>query len=311
MFDAISPVLPVFLVILSGYVVCRIGLISAETGSVMNNFVFYIALPAFLLKAMAEVPTSHLFNWSYVLSFFLSSVFVFVFVSVVMKYVFKKSISDTVLAMMSGGYVNSAHLGIPIIMAVFGNISPIVVAIVMQVLIFMPIIIFVLDFQIGNYSRGRGAFLVEILYRNPIILASALGFMLATQEIKLPGFIDDFCGLLGSAGVPTALFTLGFTLGGIKLQNSTSLVKEIGLLVFAKLLIHPLVACLIGVYIFGLSDKWLASLMVVTAMPTAVNSFVLSRRYKVAVDRSSIVVFATTAISTVTLPIITFLFGSR
>ena len=83
--------------------------------------------------------------------------------------------------------------------------------------------------------------------------------------------------LLGRAGVPTALFALGLSLGQVRQKLLQSNQNLILILVGLKNIIHPLVAWAIGFYIFDLSTMWLGALVVVSAMPTAMNNF-FSRR---------------------------------
>ena len=54
MSEIFTDVLPVFLLILVGWVIVRTGLLKAEVGEAMSEFVFKIAVPLLLFQTIAE-----------------------------------------------------------------------------------------------------------------------------------------------------------------------------------------------------------------------------------------------------------------
>ena len=73
------------------------------------------------------------------------------------------------------------------------------------------------------------------------------------------------------------------------------------MLVFLKNIVHPLIAGLIGYYIFDLDGIWLGALVVVSAMPTAMNNFVFAQKYGAFENEASQVVFLSSVLSLLTL----------
>jgi predicted permease len=148
--------------------------------------------------------------------------------------------------------------------------------------------------------------MVRLPLRNPIILASALGVVCSATGLHLPGALSHSCELLGGAGVPTALITLGMSLHARPAADSPAPLfpthrAEVGLSVLTKNLVQPLVAFAVGSLLLHLTAHQLLAVVVCSALPTAQNVFIYARQYglSTALPRDS--VLFSTLLSMVTL----------
>ncbi len=148
----------------------------------------------------------------------------------------------------------------------------------------------------------------KVVLLNPIIGSSLLGIAFSMNELPVPLPVDRTCQLLGSAGVPTALFTLGLSLGGEQLPVTQISRRLIYVLVGLKIFLHPALAWLLGRYVFDLSGPSLSALTIIAGMPTAMNNFTFAQRYGVFVQESSWVVFLSTVLWLLTLPVLLLIF---
>src|SRR5262245_14000498 len=62
----INVVVPVFGIILTGYLAGRLGVLGPDSAAALNRFVFYFALPPALLIFMARAPIDKIFNWPFI-----------------------------------------------------------------------------------------------------------------------------------------------------------------------------------------------------------------------------------------------------
>jgi hypothetical protein len=62
----INVVVPVFGVVLTGYLAGRFGVLGADSAAALNRFVFYFALPPALFIYMARAPVEKIFNWPFI-----------------------------------------------------------------------------------------------------------------------------------------------------------------------------------------------------------------------------------------------------
>ena len=65
----INIVLPVFGIILTGYLAGRFEALGPESAAALNRFVFYFAVPANLFVFTARAPIDKIFNWPFIGAF--------------------------------------------------------------------------------------------------------------------------------------------------------------------------------------------------------------------------------------------------
>jgi len=65
----INVVIPVFGVILTGYLAGRLKLLGPESAAALNRFIFYFALPPALFIFTARAPVEKIFNWPFIGAF--------------------------------------------------------------------------------------------------------------------------------------------------------------------------------------------------------------------------------------------------
>jgi malonate transporter and related proteins len=67
----VNVVLPVFAIVLAGFVCGRLRLLGAGGSEALNGFVYFAALPALFFGSLAKVELSQIFNWPYLIAFVL------------------------------------------------------------------------------------------------------------------------------------------------------------------------------------------------------------------------------------------------
>ena len=77
----INVVLPVFGIILTGYLAGLFKALGSDSASAINRFVFYFALPAALFSITARAPIDRIFNWPFI-GAYVSGVLLTVLISV-------------------------------------------------------------------------------------------------------------------------------------------------------------------------------------------------------------------------------------
>ena len=126
---------------------------------------------------------------------------------------------------------------------------------------------------------------------NPWGTAAILGF-------EPPIALDRLIDLLAKAAAPCALFAMGATLA---LRPLKRIPNELYLIVPLKLLVQPaLIYCILSLA-GDFPPVWVNTAMLMAALPTATNVFVIAHQYGVWVERASSCILATTLFSIVTL----------
>jgi predicted permease len=133
---------------------------------------------------------------------------------------------------------------------------------------------------------------------HPFIIATAFGVAAAYLQLRPPLAIERLLEYLSAAAAPCALFAMGVTLA---LRPLKRIPHELAPIAFLKLVLHPLICYVVLSWVGNFSETWLFSAVLLAALPTATNVFVLAQQYHVWVERASASILLTTCISVATV----------
>jgi hypothetical protein len=197
---------------------------------------------------------------------------------------------------------NVGYLAPPLMLPMLGPriAGPVAMAIVAEV----AVIIALGSMLMAPSAKGEGLKAVMAglrgLLKNPVILSIALGAASAGLELPIPAPIERFLSFLGNAAGPTALFALGGTLARLKIGGQLFAVA-FGITA-AKLFIYPaLVWFVLGSWL-ALDPFWVICGVLLAAMPTATNAYLLAQRQGVGAEEASAAVLFTTIIASIAFP---------
>jgi hypothetical protein len=297
---AINIILPLFTIMVTGYLAGYFKLLPASASEVLSRFVFVIALPALIFASLSSISIAEFFNWRYIGTLGGGMLAMFGLGMVVARYLFPGSLTAISLHGLTAMYSSTAYIGLPLILTVFGDAArvPGIIGAIITGLVFSPLAIVLAE--IDRNDSGRFRFwppLLAVITRPPII-ATFAGLSVSAIGIEVPLPVLTFFELLGGAFVPCALFAAGLFIAGCSVRGASI---EIGWLVCAKLLLHPLITWWLAYRVFELEGILPAVAVVQAALPSGVPVFVLAQQYKTFITRSSAVIVFSTAISVVTL----------
>lgn len=281
-------------VILVGYIVGRTGVLGEHGGYVLGRAAFYVLTPCLLFTTLADADVHALFSSLLVVSLIAALISAGVFVLVARAF-WKRPVSETVVGALGSGYVNANNIGIPVAVYVLGDAALSAPVILLQLLLFAPIALSILDAQARGRVSIRRILLAPVT--NPIILGSFLGVLLSVFEVRLPVEVMEPFRVIGAAAVPVVLISFGMSLHGTRPLAEGSPRRDILLASALKLTLMPAVAWLVGALAFGLSGRRLFAVVALAALPAAQNVFNYAQRYERGVLLARDIVLITTALS--------------
>lgn len=300
----LSGFVPIWALSAAGYVVGRTGLLGQQAESVLGRFVFHVAMPAALFATVAGTPLDAFANTS-MIAFAAGTALACLLGFAVSRWLFGRRLPDQAIGGMAAGYVNSANLGIPVAAQILGDASFVAPVLLFQVLLVTPVILTVLDAGTGAAGRrragGGAARMLLMPLRTPVILGAALGCAFSAAGWRLPAALGHSVELLGDAGVPTALITLGISLHGRPAATGPAVRAEIGVTVLIKTLVQPLAAWAVGSLVLHLPPQQLFAVVILSALPSAQNVFIYARQYDLSTTLARDAVMLSTLLSMATL----------
>jgi hypothetical protein len=303
-----SIVLPVFGVMLAGYVAARVGLLGERVADGLSDFVFTIAVPTLLCRTLATGGTAQADPWSYWLSYFLALSVVWVLASAASRHWLrndpapadsKTAGQEHAIAGFSAAQSNTVLVGIPLVLSAFGDAATVPVFLLLAV--HLPVTMTVATFLVERAAPdvGAGRRMALKLLTHPILIGIFIGVALRVTGIGLAAPVSAGMKLIADAASPCALFALGMTLNRYGLRGSRPVLAVIAL---GKLIIHPLLVWWLATSVFTVPKVWAATAILLAACPSGINAYLLAARYKVGVALSSGAISLTTVLCLFTVP---------
>lgn len=302
-------VLPIFALILAGYLARRIGVLGDAATTELNRFVVFLALPALLFDVTAHAHWSAIWKPGFIGAFGLSSLAVFAFPVLILRR--GRPLADAAIDGLNAGYPNTGFLGFPLALVAFGPeaLAPTTVAAIITVCgVFASAIVLIeTGLRRDTPGQGRGGAQGSVwgavgrsLLRNPLLIAPALGALVPLSGLALPVPVETFVKLLGGAASPCALVALGLFLAQRR-RPGASRTGPAAVLVGLKLAVHPALTYSLGRYLFDLPPLHLHTAVLMAALPTGTGPFMLAEFYRREADLTATVVLVSTVLSILTL----------
>jgi len=308
MIDVFNLALPFFGLIALGYAAGRIAGLPDSGLAWMNAFLIYVSLPCLFYRVLAQTPFEQLNNLPFVAGTTLATAIVFALAFAVGLMIRRGNMAEAAIVGVAGAYGNVGYMGPGLALATLGPAAAPAVALIFcfdSTLAFVLVPLLMAAAGTGK-ARGAGAVALQIARQimfHPFLIAVALGILSAALHVRLPAALDQLMQYLQNAAAPCALFTLGVT---VALRPVKSMPWEVPPAIAIKLVAHPAVV-LVLLSLIALatgapfSRTWVYTAVLMAALPTALNVFIMARQYDTWVEQASGCVLFGTAASVVTL----------
>ncbi|WP_296061764.1 AEC family transporter [uncultured Amphritea sp.] len=281
MLTMISITAPIFLLILVGFLAARGGIIPRESLPGMSSFVLYLALPVLIFHKLTQMDIGQVVDSDYLLVYGASGILSFFTVFLISRLITRNSISYAGLKGMGGAMPNSVFIGFPVALQYFG--SPPTQALVMSLMI-ENIVLFPIALAFMETRDDQGADLKQLvttvalrLIKNPVIISIISGVLVSLTGIRMPQFVDSAMQILSGSAAPVALIIIGASLAGAKVTAS---IKEISLISVCKLLLQPVIALLLVIFVLPDMDDTLKKAVVIFAASPMLSVYpILGSKY--------------------------------
>lgn len=280
----IEVILPVFLVIGAGYLATRGKVLPEAAIDGLMTFAQGIAVPCLLFQGVARLDLASDVALGPFLSFYIGALVCFVLGGVGARVIFRRPGPDCVAIGFACLFSNTLLLGLPITERAYGadalttNYALIALHSPLMYAFGIAAMEIVKSQGQGLEAGGVLRLIGSGLARNPLIIGITAGFAVNILGISLPGSISDAVGMVGSAGIPAALFGLGGVLHRYRPDGDLRLVAMVSGL---SLVLHPAITWALGTGAFGLDVAELRSSTVTAAMPPGVNAYLFANMYGV------------------------------
>lgn len=295
--------LPIFFIILAGYLFKRFKIINNEWVHILNGFAYYVSLPAFIIVSLWSIDFWQKDIWGTAL-FSLAAIFVFSLLVFVILYFLKIRPTLKVAIFLSTTLGNTIYMGAPVIEFGLGKESVAKGALVAVVFLLVPLIISTLIIKYWHDRKHSISKQFLNFLKDPFVISAILGILLSFVGFNFPIVkqIKAAFFMLALTASPVALFALGGFLESKFLKKDLGLVLTIS---FIKIIAFPFLIFIFFWHRVEIGDFGIYALL--SAMPVAVSAFVIAEEFNLEKDMIANAILFSTIISFVVIPIILLL----
>jgi malonate transporter and related proteins len=287
---------PIVFTLLLGFVAAWRHDFGPKEASVLNRMVLLYAVPLALFVGTVGTPRTDLVqDIAFVVAIFVAIVGFYVLVFVLVNFVFRFSLSESVLAALTASSPAVPFMGPAILGDLFGKTSAVTIAIASLVINLIVVPVTILGLALGRTpvaitgsATTHSAFTEKLLetVKQPIVWGPVLAFVLVLCNVRVPSIVDHGLSLLGQATSGVALFASGIMLAAYKIQIDRTAVS----LALLKNIVQPALV-LVGLRSLGYGAPIVPEAVLTTAIPSMPIVIVLAVQYHVLEGRASSALF--------------------
>ena len=296
---SLNATMPIFLMMVTGYILKKIKFVDDHSTAVMNKLVFKVFLPALLFMDLAKQDFVAMWDGKFVAFCGITTV-----VSILLSAVFSKFLKDK---KDRGEFIQASYrsaaatLGIAFMTNVYDNVAMVALMIIGSVPIYNMVAVIILSLTAPSDNKSEGKKLIKkTLYNvvtNPIILSIFVGLLWSVLKLPQPVIFVKSMTYLGNVASPMALIALGATFEFADVKEKLGTIVAIN---FNKLLLFCVMFLPLAIYM-GFRDEKIVAALIMLGSATTSSSFIMAKNMGHEGHISSSAVMTTTLFSSFTL----------
>ena len=299
MFQIFFGLTPFIFITVLGFIFGKIKIFDLSHAKVLNLFLFYIAVPALIIKFVAQSEIGQI-DLKQIISYFLMQGSLGLITFLITSNFFKRPVQESIIWSLMVALSNHVTLLLPITKIYFGTevITQVTSIILMDGIILLSVITFFLE--LTTKKNIQVSVFLRNLFFNPMIMSILIGVVLFSFNIDIFDTpIDYLLSVLAACVSPVGLFAIGITLSFYSSKVLNKITATISIL---KLIISPIILLFIGFVLFdvGVPEK-IPGAFFVSVAPCGHTAIVLCSAYNVNPENIVKALFISTLASVVTI----------
>ena len=277
--NAVTLVVPIFGLVLIGWLAAVAGLLSERVSDGLSEYVFAVAVPALIVATLTRPGMSGEIAWGYWFSYFGGAALAWALASLIGRQRAGVERRGAILHGFAASQSNTVFIGVPMILQAYGEDGafPLFMLLAVHLPLMMSAATFLIESEGGRPLLQRLKGLGLALIRNPIFLALMAGMALKAAGIAPGGIaktlIDDLAGTASTC----ALIALGAALTRYRVLHD---LPGAAVITALKLGLHPLAVWLLAFHVFTMPPAYAGVAVLFAAMPVGINAYLLAARYR-------------------------------
>lgn len=272
---SLNATMPIFLIMVVGYILKKINWLTEKPTEVLNKLVFRVFLPALLFMDLAKQDFVAMWDSTFVVFCALTTV-VSIFIAGLLSLTDKEK-EDRGEIIQASYRSAAATLGIAFMTNIYDSVAMVALMIVASVPIYNIVAVLVLSLTSPENQGVSGKALfkrtLKSLITNPIILSIVAGLLWSVLKLPQPVIFVKSMTYLANVASPLALIALG---ASFEFKNIKEKLKPLLLVIFNKLFLFCILFLPLAVYL-GFRDEKLVAALIMLGSATTSSSFIMSK----------------------------------
>lgn len=310
---AVNATVPVFLVILLGWLLMRWGILDQGFAAAGNRYVFKCALPVSLFDSIATMDLYTDFHPAFCLFCALGTTVMFLSVWALSAHFLRQKTMVGAFA-QAAARSSAAILGVAFATNLYGDAGMVPMMIVAAVPLFNVFAVLILSFSPQTDAQGhllpmpadgteKVLRALRSIATNPIILGILLGIPFSLLRIPLPALVTKTTAMVGGTASPVALLVVG---ASFSTGEALTKWKPAAWATLIKLLVLPAIYLPVAAWM-GFRGSEMVAILIMVGSPTTVACYVMAKNMHGDGVLTSNVVVLSTLLSSLSLTLWLFL----
>jgi hypothetical protein len=274
---SLNVTMPIFLVMVIGWILRQIGMLDEHFVSVCNKFNFKVTLPFMVFRDLSGVDIRAEFDLKFVLFCAVSTTICFWAIWGAAKLFLKKK-KERGAFVQASFRSSAAVMGLAFINNIYGASAMGPMMIIGAVPLYNIFSVLVLTFEAQteegeNRDTGKIKDACINIAKNPIIISIILGVVVALLGIDFPTIIDKTVNSVAQLATPLALIGLG---AGFEGRKALAKMKPTLWASAIKLVIQPLVF-LPAAMALGFTGEKIIAILIMLAAPATPSCYIMAK----------------------------------
>jgi malonate transporter and related proteins len=297
----IAALLPVFLLILLGFILKRTLLKPETQWHGLERLTYYVLFPVLLIQTLVKADLTKVPVGGVGGALFLSALAMSLLCLALRPLLARSGIDGPAFTSIFQGATRwQTYVALAVSGSLYGEIGLALASVAMVAII--PLVNVCSVTVLAHYAspeKQSARAIVMTVVRNPLIWACAIGLVLNVAHIPLPRIWHEVADALGRSSLAIGLLVTG---AGLHLEGMFRPSLAASVTLFLKLILMPVLAVTLALW-FGLSGSNLAIVTACSAVPASSSAYVLARQMGGDAPLLAQIITLQTILAAITMPI--------
>ena len=296
--SVILEVAVILILIVIGYFTVKKGMFTKESLGSITSFLLYIVTPCLIVSSFLSAESGKLDGWTLLLAAVLPALSIVI--SIALSYLFfrKEPSGRRRVLRFSMIFCNVGFMGVPLVEGIVGSEGVLYGS-------FFIAVFNIFCWTYGYVMMGGGKVRLKALLLNPGVIGIVIGLPLYLLDVPVPALFVEPVELISALNTPLAMIVVGGYIAQVKLRAFVSDLAVYKMAVL-RLVVAPLLYLAL-VWLLRPDETLLMSTVIQAATPVAANCVLFAVQYDSDAELASKSVAVSTALSVVTIPLLTVL----